>query len=66
MKIFNKDALHTKAAALEKIKKYGPPTYTEEEIEEMVAKRFERRIKEGCLEGMNLPYMKVELISDIE
>jgi hypothetical protein len=32
----------------------------------MVAKRFERRIKEGRLEGMNLPYMKVELISDIE
>jgi hypothetical protein len=31
----------------------------------MINKRFERRLKEGKLQGFNLSYQKVELQSDI-
>ena len=54
-----------KFAELEKLRKFGPPKYDYKKIEEMVNKNFERKMKDGRLQGTNLTYQKVELQNDI-
>jgi len=43
----------------------GRPKYDDKRVEELFNKRFETRIKEGSLAGMNLTHKKAELQSDI-
>jgi hypothetical protein len=48
------------------VKKFGPPKYDSKQIDDMVERNFQRRMKDGKITGMNLSYQKVELRTDIE
>lgn len=60
-----KENVLIKSKELEKIKKFGTPKYTDQQLEQMKEKNLERRIKEGKIGGVNLTYLKVELQTEI-
>jgi ribosome biogenesis GTPase A len=55
-----RDNIKVKASYLRQVRLFGYK-YTDQHLEEMFSKNFERRIKENRLNGMNLTHMKREL-----
>lgn len=57
--------IQDKINQLEKIKKEGFQKYSSEEIEELVNKRLERKLKDGRSNTVNLPYERTRIDGDI-
>ena len=65
MNCLKKENITIKATALQRILKEGPPKYDDEQLETMIMKNVEKKLKMGQAGSLNLPQLKTDITGKI-